>query len=77
MRQIANASSIGIAFILAFGIFVWLGYMVDIWFDWHPWGKIVGLIYGLIAGFRNVWIMAKRYGGMGDEPPTQDRKNDN
>ncbi|WP_198007118.1 AtpZ/AtpI family protein [Desulfurispirillum indicum] len=65
-RQMAQASSIGISFILAFALCVFLGYQADLWFGWHPWGKIAGVLYGVAAGVRNMWVLAKRYGGMDD-----------
>nr|WP_281381047.1 AtpZ/AtpI family protein [Desulfurispira natronophila] len=66
----ANAGSIGIAFVLALGLCLFIGYWVDEWLGWHPWGKIVGLIYGVAAGLRNMWVMAKRYGGMNENDST-------
>lgn len=71
-RQLANAGSIGFAFLLTFGVFIFLGYQFDAHFGWHPWGKIVGLIYGLIGGFYNMWIFAKRYGGIESRPAQPD-----
>lgn len=44
------------------GIFVGglMGYGVDHWFTTAPWGLLIGLMFGIAAGFRNVWIDAKR-----------------
>ena len=36
-----------------------LGWLVDKWLDTWPVGAAVGLLLGLAAGFRNVWIDAR------------------
>ncbi|MBO4793529.1 MAG: AtpZ/AtpI family protein, partial [Deltaproteobacteria bacterium] len=32
-----------------------LGYALDAWAGFHPWGFLAGLVLGIIAGFRNLW----------------------
>ncbi len=36
-----------------------LGWLVDSWIDSWPWGSGIGLLLGIMAGFRNVWIDAR------------------
>lgn len=59
-RGMAYASSIGMA--LAFAILLGLGagWLVDHFMGWDPYGKGVGLGLGIIAGYRNVYIIMKR-----------------
>lgn len=37
-----------------------MGYGVDHWFDCKPWGLLIGLGFGIVAGFRNMWSDAKK-----------------
>jgi ATP synthase protein I len=64
-----RASSIGMA--LVFSIFIggFLGYLLDNYFGTGYLFKIIGLIMGIIAGFRNVYIMGKKF-----QDQNQDRK---
>ena len=59
------ATQIGMA--IAFAIFIGLaiGYYLDKWLDKrlgleYPWFTVIFLIFGVIAGFRNVYIIMKR-----------------
>ncbi len=36
-----------------------LGLLVDRWLDCNPWGVLVGLVFGIAAGFRNLWQDAR------------------
>lgn len=36
-----------------------LGYWLDKWFGTYPWCAGVGLIVGIGAGFRNIWLDAR------------------
>ena len=56
-----RASAIGMALVLAIFIGAFLGYLLDNWFGTDYFFKIVGTILGIIAGFRNVYIMGKKY----------------
>jgi ATP synthase protein I len=37
---------------------VGLGYLVDRWFNTHPWGKLIGFLLGVAAG---TWNFFKDY----------------
>jgi ATP synthase protein I len=55
-----RASAIGLSLVLAILIGFGLGYWLSLIFD----NKIfiyIGLIMGIIAGFRNLYLMGKRY----------------
>lgn len=56
-----RASAIGMALVLSIFIGFGLGYLLDNTFGTGSFFKIVGLILGIIAGFRNIYIMGKKY----------------
>jgi ATP synthase protein I len=55
-----QASAIGIALVLSIFIGAFIGYLLDNYFGTSYFFKILGLILGIIAGFRNVYIMGKK-----------------
>ncbi|MCB2187429.1 MAG: AtpZ/AtpI family protein [Deltaproteobacteria bacterium] len=57
---LAKVSSMGLAMVLATVIGMGLGLWMDSAWDTGPWGFIGGLILGIIAGFRNLYIILKR-----------------
>ena len=56
-----RASSIGLSLVFAIFIGAFLGYLLDNYFETGYLFKIIGLIVGIIAGFRNVYIMGKKF----------------
>ncbi len=56
-----RASAIGMSLVLAIFIGFFLGYLLDKYFGTGYFLTIVGLILGVIAGFRNVYIMGKKF----------------
>ena len=56
-----RASSIGMALVFSILIGAFLGYLLDNYFGTGYLFKIIGLIMGIIAGFRNVYIMGKKF----------------
>jgi ATP synthase protein I len=57
----AMATQIGLALVFAIFIGFGIGYYLDKWLKvTHPWLKIIFLVFGIIAGFRNVYIIMKR-----------------
>lgn len=56
-----RASAIGLSLVLAIFIGFFLGYALDKYvFHTDYFFKIVGFILGVIAGFRNVYILGKK-----------------
>ncbi len=55
-----NASAIGMSLVFAIFIGFFLGYLLDSYFGTGYLFKIIGLILGIIAGFRNVYLMGKK-----------------
>jgi len=62
LRLLARVSSLGISIVLATVIGFGLGYWVDtLWEGWTaPWGKLVGLLIGIAAGYNNIYYIMKR-----------------
>jgi ATP synthase protein I len=59
--QLASLSSIGIAMVIAvFGCF-FLGRWLDRHFGTEPYLAFLLLIIGIAAGFRNIYVLLKRY----------------
>lgn len=60
LKILAKVSSMGLAMALAIVIGLALGYYFDKWQGTHPWGFFIGLGMGIVAGFRNLYVIAKR-----------------
>lgn len=60
MKLLAQVSTMGLSFALAIVLGLIAGYYVDKWLGTHPWGFFIGLGMGVVAGFRNMYIIAKR-----------------
>jgi ATP synthase protein I len=59
--QIASLSGIGIAMVIAiFGCF-FLGRWLDSQFGTEPYLAFLMLLIGIAAGFRNIYVLLKRY----------------
>jgi ATP synthase protein I len=56
-----RASAIGMSLVFAIFIGGFIGYLLDDYFDTGYLFKIIGLLVGIIAGFRNVYIMGKKF----------------
>ncbi|MGB8991057.1 MAG: AtpZ/AtpI family protein [Desulfobaccales bacterium] len=56
-----RASTIGMSLVFAIFIGGFIGYLLDNYFGTGYLFKIIGLIVGIIAGFRNVYILGKKY----------------
>ena len=65
--QMARVSSIGIAMVIAiFGCF-YLGRWLDQQLETEPYLTLLFLLIGIAAGFRNMYLLVKRY--VKDEKP--------
>lgn len=60
IRMLAIASTMGLAMVLATVIGLAVGYYLDKIFDTKPVLTLVFLVLGIIAGFRNLYILGKR-----------------
>ena len=59
-RLLAMAASIGISIVLATVIGLAVGIFLDRLFHTSPWLTMIFLLLGIVAGFRNIYIIAKR-----------------
>ena len=69
-RGLMFASSLGIAMVAAILIGLYIGYQLDKWLDTSPWFTIIFLVFGIISGFRNIFILSNR--AMKDDDDQQD-----
>ena len=73
--QMASVSSIGIALVLAiFGCF-FLGRWLDQKLGTEPYLTLLFLLIGIAAGFRNIYVLIKRY-IRNDKPITTGAKSE-
>ena len=62
LQNLAMLSSIGIAFVAATFIGLAIGIYLDRYFGTAPWLTVIFLVFGIAAGFKNVYDMIKKYG---------------
>ncbi|MBI5892761.1 MAG: AtpZ/AtpI family protein [Deltaproteobacteria bacterium] len=63
LKRLAFVSSIGISMVLATFIGLYIGIKLDDFFSTKPWLTIIFLLFGIAAGFRNIYVLIKKYGG--------------
>lgn len=61
MRSATEVGSVGLSFVFALMIGVGIGWWLDQKFGWKPYGFLGGLVFGLAAGVRNVYLVTRRY----------------
>ncbi|MEG2139311.1 MAG: AtpZ/AtpI family protein [Bilophila sp.] len=54
-----RASLMGLHMVSGIIVGTLMGYGLDRWLGTYPWCSAVGLVFGVGAGFRNVWVDAK------------------
>jgi len=59
-RSLGFLSGIGISMVAASFIGLYIGITLDEWLNSKPWMTIIWLIVGIVAGFRNIFIMTRR-----------------
>jgi ATP synthase protein I len=55
LRQLARLSTIGISLVAATAIGLLIGYGLDRWFGTRPWLTMVFTLFGIVAGFLNLF----------------------
>jgi len=55
LRQLARLSTIGIALVAATAIGLLIGYGLDQWLGTRPWLTMVFTLFGIAAGFLNLF----------------------
>jgi ATP synthase protein I len=60
LKTLGVVSSMGISVVLAIAIGVFIGLKLDEWFGTRPWFFFVFLLIGIVAAFRNIYVIAGR-----------------
>ena len=60
IKSMGFLSGLGISMVAATLIGLALGYYLDRWLGTSPWMTLVFLCFGIVAGFRNVYILTDR-----------------
>ena len=60
LKTLGLVSTMGIAFAVAICIGVYLGLKLDAWFGTKPWFFFIFLFFGIAAGFRNIFVLARK-----------------
>jgi ATP synthase protein I len=55
LRQLARLSTIGISLVAATAIGLLIGYGLDWWLGTRPWLTMVFTLFGIVAGFLNLF----------------------
>ncbi len=72
-KQLLEASTVGLNLVLATAVGLAMGYGIDYamdkWFGLHtrPWFTIIFLIIGIISGFRDLFMIARRSSNESDK----------
>ncbi len=69
-RNLGMISSMGISFVVAIAMGVYFGLKLDEWFGTKPWLFYIFMLFGIAAGFRNIFIIAGREIKRGDRNDT-------
>ena len=64
-KGLAMLSSMGIAMVLCTFIGLIIGIYLDKYLGTKPWFTIILLVFGIAAGFKNIYEMIKKYGATG------------
>lgn len=62
-------TQIGIGMMTPIALCAVLGYFVAKWTGWDAWVFIVFMFLGIVVGYRNVWVMVRKY--TRDEKPEE------
>ncbi|OGP52308.1 MAG: hypothetical protein A2Y79_13585 [Deltaproteobacteria bacterium RBG_13_43_22] len=60
VKLLAMASTMGISMVLALVIAIVIGYYLDKWFQTSPVFFLIFMVLGIVAGFRNIYVIMKR-----------------
>lgn len=60
IRTLGMVSSMGISVAVAIFVGILIGRQLDKWFGTEPWFFFIFLLFGIVAGFRNIYIITQR-----------------
>lgn len=58
LKTLGMISTMGISFAVAIALGVFFGLKLDEWLGTKPWFFFIFLFFGIVAGFRNIFIIA-------------------
>jgi len=59
-KTLGFMSSVGISMVASTFIGLAMGYYLDRWLDTSPWCTLIFLGFGIVSGFRNIYILTER-----------------
>lgn len=59
-RTLSFLSSVGISMVASTFIGLAMGYYLDKWLGTSPWLTLIFLGFGIVSGFRNIYILTER-----------------
>ncbi|MDY0211935.1 MAG: AtpZ/AtpI family protein [Desulfuromonadaceae bacterium] len=74
-KSLGFLSSVGISMVASILIGMVMGFYLDRWLDTAPWMLLIFLGFGIVSGFRNIFILTRRElkrQRTQDEDPPQD-----
>jgi ATP synthase protein I len=74
MRMLGVLSTVGLTMVFATVIGFYIGLELDKWLGSSPWLTVVFALFGLVAGFRNLFVYAK--GSQKKLEEDEDKKHD-
>ncbi len=66
-RGIGELASMGITLVVSIFIGLLIGIYLDKYFNTKPWLTLIFLLFGIAAGFKNVYFVVKKYGDSSDK----------
>ena len=51
LNALSLVSTLGVTLVSSIAVGMFLGHLLDNWLDSSPWGMIIGLLLGIVAGF--------------------------
>jgi len=60
IKTLGMVSTVGISMAVAIVLGIYIGRSLDKWLNTSPWFFYIFLFFGIVAGFRNIFIIAGR-----------------
>ena len=60
LQTLGTLSTVGISVVVAIAIGVYVGRKLDEWLGTAPWFFFIFLFFGIVAGYRNIFIMTSK-----------------
>jgi ATP synthase protein I len=60
IKTLGFVSTVGIAMALSIALGAFIGYYLDEWLGTQPWFTLLFLVFGIVAAFRNLYILYKK-----------------